>query len=332
MPSKKSVAAIAVIIVIVFVLAVIAMSQPKTLRVVTNQERLDSIPSGAVKQGPQTDIHKPVVLSSHWSTPVPMSGPVNSAGAEDSPFVTANGTWFFFFFTPDVSVPAEKQLIDGVTGIWWTQKTADGWSLPTKVVLSDDVSLDGAEFVQGNTMWFGSVRAGNLGEIDVYTAQYEGGRWTDVQNAGAQLNVDYDIGEFHITADGNTMYFHKGNWSGAGEDMDIWKSQKTDSGWSTPVLVPAVNSATRDDGFPFVTQDGSQLLFTSTSTHGYAGPSIYRSVLQSNGSWGPPEEIIGNFAGEPSMDSAGNLYFVHHYFDAANNMIEADIYYCNWLG
>ncbi len=331
MPSKKVVAIVSSIVVVVFILAVIAISQPKQVKVVTQQDRLNAIPSTAVKQGPETDIHKPVMLSSHWSAPVPMDGPVNTAGAEDSPFITANGTWFFFFFTPDVSVPAERQLIDGVTGIWWTQKTAEGWTSPEKIILSDDVSLDGAEFVQGDTMWFGSVRAGNLGEIDVYTAQYEDGRWTDVKNAGQQLNVDYDIGEFHITADASTMYFHSGKWDSGGS-MDIWRIQKSGSGWSTPVLVPGVNNATRDDGYPFISNDGGQLLFTSTSTHGYAGPSVYRSTLQANGSWGQPEEIVANFAGEPTMDAAGNLYFVHHYFDASNNMVEADIYVCEWLG
>jgi hypothetical protein len=26
------------------------------------------------------------------------------------------------------------------------------------------------------------------------------------------------------------------------------------------------------------------------------------------------------------MDSQGNIYFVHHYYDAGGNMVEADIY------
>ena len=328
--SKKVVAALAVVVVVIFVLAVIAMSQPKALNVVTQEDRLNSIPSDAVKQGPDTDLHKPVMRSSLWSQPVPMPGPVNTAGAEDSPFITANGTWFFFFFTPDVSIPAERQLIDGVTGIWWTQKTAEGWSFPEKIILSDDVALDGAEFVLGDTLWFASVRAGNLGEIDVYTAQYEDGNWQDVKNAGEQLNVDYDIGEFHITSDGNTMYFHSGKWA-AGENMDIWKTQKTSSGWDTPVRVPGVNNASTDDGYPYISADGGQLLFTSTSSHGYAGPAIYRSVLQANGTWSAPEEIVSNFAGEPTMDDAGNLYFVHHYYEGST-MLEADIYMCQWLG
>jgi hypothetical protein len=322
--SKKWVAVVAVVVVVVFLLAVIAMTANKPEEVIGQEERLSAIPSTAVKMGPSTDLHRPVVHSSGWGQPVPLPGLVNTAGAEDSPFIVANGTWFFFFFTPDVKVPAEKQLIDGVTGIWWTRLVNGNWTSPEKIVLDDDVSLDGAEFVLGDTLWFGSVRAGNYGEIDVYTAGYSDGRWKDVQNAGTQLNVDYDIGEFHITSDGSTMYFHSGNWS-QGENMDMWETHRSGTGWSAPVRVPGVNT-NADEGFPYVSPDGNELWFTRYSGLGYAGPAIFKSTKLPNGSWGAPEEIVSNFAGEPTLDAAGNIYFVHHYFDEANEMVEADIY------
>jgi len=75
-----------------------------------------------------------------------------------------------------------------------------------------------------------------------------------------------------------------------------------------------------------VTPDESELWYTSQSKLGYTGPAIFRSIKQANGSWGAPEEIISNFAGEPTMDSAGNVYFVHHFYPASGGMIEADIY------
>lgn len=287
------------------------------------KDRLSAIPTTAVKMTPDSDPFRPVVHSDEWSDPVPMSGPFNTAGAEDSPFITPNGTWFFFFFTPDVSVPVEKQLIDGVTGIWWSQKIDGAWTEPEKIILHDDVSLDGAEFVQGDTMWFASVRAGNYGEIDVYTAKYDDGEWGSVENAGTQLNVDYDIGEFHITSDGQTMFFHTGNLS-AGGNMDLWTTSRTMSGWSTPEKVPGL-STDRMEGYPFLTEDGSELWFTGWSTLGYQGPAIFR-CLKVGDAWSEPVEILSNFAGECTIDSAGNIYFVHHYFDENMTMIEADIY------
>lgn len=285
--------------------------------------RSDTIPADAVKGTPATDNFKPVLHLDDWEDPVPMSGPINTAGAEDSPFITPDGNRFFFFFTPDVRVPPEKQLLDKVTGIWWSQKVGGVWTEPERILFCDDVSLDGAEFVQGNTMWFGSVRAGNLGEIDVYTAQYADGEWGNVQNAGQQLNVDYDIGEFHLTADGNTMYFHTGDMS-FGTDMDLWTTSRVGSGWSQPVRVPGVNTAAME-GFPFLTEDGNQLWYTGTSKLGYTGPALFR-CLKSGSVWGAAVEVVSNFAGECTMDSEGNLYFVHHYFSQNMTMLEADIY------
>ena len=89
-----------------------------------------------------------------------MPGPINTAGAEDSPFILSCGCTFFFTFVPDVNVPPEKQLIDGVTGIYVSEKIDGEWSEPERIVLNDDVSLDGCHFVQGDELWFCSVRGG----------------------------------------------------------------------------------------------------------------------------------------------------------------------------
>jgi hypothetical protein len=319
--SKGKLAIIAATVVVAILILAILLS---ALAPGSNvPSRNDVIPEDAVKMTPATDLFKPVMHSSGWESPVVMPGPINTAGAEDSPFITPDGNRFFFFFTPDVRVPVQQQLTDKVTGIWWSEKAGGSWTEPKRIILSNDVALDGAEFVQGNTMWFASVRAGNYGEIDIYTADYANGNWGNVKNAGMQLNVDYDIGEFHITADGGTMYFH-GAKSATNPDYDIWKTTKTSGGWSLPVQVPGLSTGTME-GWPFVTSDGNELWFTGWSTLGYQGPAIFRCIKNGTG-WDAPVEIISNFAGECTMDSDGNLYFVHHYYRSNMTMIEADIY------
>jgi len=319
----KVVGAIA-IIVIVLVAVIVITSEPEEEKVVTNEDRLAAIPNSAVKFTPSNDSYAPFVHNASWSQPVPWPGPVNTAGAEDSPYMTENGTWFFFFFTPDMNIPANEQLLDGVTGIWWTQKVGGSWTAPERIILNDDVSLDGAESVVGTTMWFGSVRAGNTGEIDVYSSEFEDGKWGNVENLGDQLNSEYDIGEFHLMANMSTLYFHTGN-VGFGENMDLWVTQKTGNSWGTPVPIAELNTEATE-GYPYVTPDGNELWFTSTSGLGYTGPAIFRSIKQPNGTWGAPEEIISNFAGECTIDPDGNIYFVHHYFKPPSTLYEADIY------
>ena len=301
---------------------------PTPLPVVSRES---AIPADVVKQGPEGDKFAPVLHSALWEKPVPVESPINTAGAEDSPFITPDGNTFYFFFTPDVRVPVEKQIIDGATGVYWSKKVNGTWTEPERLLLNDDLSMDGCICIQGDTMWFASVRVGNIGEIDVYTATYKNGKWTDWKNAGEQLNRDYDIGEFHVTQDGKTIYFglvkngttDRGNlWE---DNQDIYRSDKVDGRWSEPVnLGPNVNSAGME-GWPFISADGNELWFTGQSRLGYTGPSVFRSVKTASGEWGPAEEIVSNFAGEPTLDAAGNIYFIHHYYKD-DKMIEADVY------
>ena len=70
------------------------------------------------------------------------------------------------------------------------------------------------------------------------------------------------MGEMHITADGNTLYFHSDLAGGKG-GFDIWASQKVNGEWQTPENVAAVNTE-GTEGWPFLTQDGNELWFTRT--------------------------------------------------------------------
>ena len=316
-----TVAIVLLVVAVVFLVGLLGSGVLNPKPAVT-YTRAGVIPATAVKITPSTDTFPPILLSDEWETPIPMPGPVNTAGAEDSPFITPDGQTFLFFFTPDVRVPAEKQLLDHVTGIWSTTRSGGNWSEPARVVLSNDLALDGCPFLQGTTLWFCSARAGNYRSIDLYTAQLSNGAWGNVVNAGAQLNREYQAGEIALSPDGQTMYWGSGDFT-SGTNV-LYESNQTATGWDTPVRVPNVNNVS-NAFLPFVTSNGTELWFTATSGLGNPGPAIYRSLRQGNG-WGPPEEIVSRFAAEPTLDAQGNLYFVHHYFRANMTMIEADIY------
>jgi len=282
--------------------------------------REESIPPGAVKMTPEQDPTPPILHVTDWDQPVPVDGVVNTAGAEDSAFVTPDGKTLYFFFTPDVSVPPEQQLLDGVTGIYVAHNVNGEWTNATRVILQEpgSLALDGCEMVQGDIMWFCSAREGYTG-VNLFTAELVDGQWKNWQYSGNTLNLDYEVGEMHATADGQELYFHSLREGGKG-DLDIWVTQWRDGSWQPPENVQSINSPDLD-GWPFVTQDGGELWFTRM----YQGsPAIFRSK-KVDGQWTVPELIISQFAGEPSVDDAGNIYFTHHYF-SGGTMIEADLY------
>ena len=284
-------------------------------------DRLEKIPSGVIKVTPEMDMYPPILYSDEYEIPVPLGSGVNTAGGEDSPFILPNGNTLYFFFTPDVTVPAEKQVLDGVTGIWVSHKVNGVWQPAERVWLqdADKYSMDGAECIQGNTMWFATARAGNFRNIDIWTAELINGKWQNWRNAGPKLNAEYQIGEMHITAAGNEIYFHAPKTTGSG-DVDIFVTRKVNGEWQPPESIDIVNT-TETDGWPFVSQDGNELWFLRT----YMGTPAILVSHKINGEWTEPEMIISQFAGEPTLDNAGNLYFVHHFYDNGV-MLEADIY------
>lgn len=283
----------------------------------------EAIPEEAIKFTPEMDTTPPILHSQEWKQPIPLPGEPTTAGAEDSPFINPEGSTLYYFFTPDASIPAELQVVDGATGIYQSHRVGGGgeWGEPQRIILqdSDKLAMDGCIFVQDNVIWFCSIREGNVREIDIWTATFKDGQWSNWQNAGEPINVEYLVGELHITSDGKQLYYHSQRPGGKG-GIDIWVLHQIDGKWTAPENVHAVNTE-GDEGWPYISPDGSELWFTRT----YQGsPGIFRSQRSEYG-WGEPQLIVSQFAGEPTLDAAGNLYFTHHYL-LDGKIIEADIY------
>ena len=323
MDKRRSGSLIKVIPVLALVISIACgFSKPKYETEINRYER---IPEHVLSHDLLNDFFPPVSNSSEWENPIPIKGYVNSPGAEDNPVILPDGETLYFFFTPDVTVAPEVQVLDGVSGVWRSQMVLGQWEEATRIRLSNDLSLDSAMVVLDDTMWFISARGGNYRPIDIYTASKEDDQWKDWENVGKTLNESYNVGEFWIDDSQTEMIFHAEKEDGYG-GLDLWKTYKIDDSWSLPQnLGPAVNSF-ENESHPFVSPDGEQLFITGKSNLGYAGPAIYRSIKNNDSTWGKPEEIISNFAGDASVDNYGNIYFTHHYFDEKGQMLEADIF------
>jgi hypothetical protein len=276
--------------------------------------RETSIPTGTFKVSPDADEHPPKTISKEYEKPVPLPGLVNTAGEEDSPFITPDGETLYFFFTPDLAIPVAQQIRDGVTGIYVSKKADGEWGKPQGIVLQDPgkLALDGCPFVEGDLMWFCSARTGYTG-VHWFTAEFSDGAWRNWENA--DFDPDYEVGELDISSDGTELYFASSRPGGRG-GLDIWVSERIDGGWGEPRNVAAVNSVD-GEGWPALNPQGDELWFTRNY-------GIWRSI-RVNGEWQEPELIVSPLAGEPTIDAAGNVYFVHHFL-VGDRLVEADIY------
>lgn len=279
-----------------------------------NDFRLSSIPEDAVKALPEDDLHPPVLHSDEFTEPVPLDI-ISTAGAEDSPFIPADSDGLYFMFIKDVREEPAVQVRDKVNGIWVSKLIGGKWAEPKLVILQkeDELALNGAEFIYDDEMIFASAREGYTG-LHWFLANRKEGKWVNWNLL--EFEPAYEVGELHIHDD--TIYFHSYMDGGKGS-MDIWAATIDGNKLSN---LENLSINTEDlEGWPYISPDGSELWYTGLH-RGVA--AVYRSKKTSAG-WDTPELILSQFAGEPTLDKEGNLYFVHHYFKDGV-MLEADIY------
>jgi hypothetical protein len=278
-------------------------------------DRHEKIPSDVVKGTPQNDHFPPILHSDEFEEPVP-APVVNTAGAEDSPFIPASGSEMYFFFAADVRRDPSIQIRDPVNGIWVSRRVGGSWQEAELVLLQDpdELALNGCPFVSGDEMIFCTAREGYAG-VQWLQAEYRDGEWTNW--AHLQYPAAFDVGELHI--EGDELYYGSPRSGGQG-GQDIWMLTRVGGEWADPVNVAAVNTADNET-LPYVTPGGAELWITRW----YQGtPALFRS-RRVDGQWQEAELIVSRFAGEPTLDPQGNVYFVHHFYDDGV-MIEADIY------
>lgn len=276
--------------------------------------REDLIPQEIYKMSPDNDPNPPLSLSDEYEDPLPLPYPVNTRGAEDSPFIMPNGETLYVWFTPDANADITTQAVDKATGIYRFRKTTDGWSAAERLWLedADKAHLDGCGFFQDNQIWFCGVREG-----------IEGMRWfssQEMENVWSSPEiVDFipgdEVGELHISSDGTELYFHSYRPGGLG-GMDIWLSRNVDGVWQEPENLTNVNSE-YDEGWPALSPDESELWISRNY-------GLWRSK-KVDGVWQISELMISPLAGEATIDNQGNVYFTHHFY-VDDQKIEVDIY------
>lgn len=273
---------------------------------------------------PDFDPNPPILLAEDWKTPQPLPAPIDGERDELAPFITLAGDELYFFYTADISVTEAKRALDGISGIYYSKKVIGVWSTPEKLKLGDENALNSCVYTDGKTLWFCSKREGNYGEGDYYTASFVDGEWRDWQNAGEQLNRTYDVDEIHLSADQSTMIFSAFLPNGFGY-LDLWQIRREGEGWSQPENLENVINGPDMETYPYLSEDGKELWFTSSSRAGYPGYAIFRSIWQ-DGAWGEPQEILSNDVSEVSIDRQGNLYFTHFLYDENDELLGSKIY------
>lgn len=177
----------------------------------------------------------------------------------------------------------------GEFGLWLTHRTADGWSYPARVRVTNYYS--NAAYVEfclsndGRTIILSLDRKDSYGNKDLYVSFLQpDGSWSAPRNLGPDVNSAADEATPFLAADGKTLYFASNGFSGYGS-MDMFLTRRLDSTWqhwSEPEnLGPQLNTPGWD-AYYTVPASGEYAYFVSTE-NSFGQGDIFRVKL--------PEEL-----------------------------------------
>lgn len=152
---------------------------------------------------------------------------------------------------------------------------------------------DGAHTISpgGRHLFFTSCqRPGGLGSCDLYMASKKGNEWGKPKILPT-INTKGWESQPCISADSRKLFFVSSRDGGIG-GIDIYMSELTADGFSTPINLGSKINTEGDEDRPFIHPDGRTLYFSSDGHAGYGGKDLFMSRWE-NGEWQTPINLGG---------------------------------------
>jgi outer membrane protein OmpA-like peptidoglycan-associated protein len=230
---------------------------------------------------------------------------------------------------PELNVMFEK--------IYQSNKKGKEWTLATK--MSGELDSYGHNAIiclspDGQKML---LYRDDSGDGNIYESLLKNGQWTKPEKLGKNINTKHHEPTAWYSPDGNILYFVSDkpddNYGGKDIFKSHWDFRK--KRWGEPInLGPTINTEFDEEGV-FMHPDGVTLYFASQGHSSMGGYDIFKSVMQSDGSWSEPENI-----GYPINTTDDDVFFVvsasgrHAYFSSfrEGGLGEKDLYKITFLG
>lgn len=201
--------------------------------------------------------------------------PVNSGNNDAAVSLSTAGDIMLIYRT-------NRQLTGG--DLYITEVINGKWSEPSK--LSDKINSNHQEASAAysndeNILYFSSNRPEGFGGRDIYRVKkLPNGEWSLPQNLGPLVNTPYNEDAPFINSFGELFFSSEGHSSIGG--YDIFRTEKTDFGWSAPVNLGYPINTSRDDIYYSISSDGSTAYFSSDRKGGLGAQDIFIVELSVN--------------------------------------------------
>lgn len=240
---------------------------------------------------------------SAWTAPVNIGAPVNSSFDEHNPYLSKDGLSLYFASTRPGGY--------GGWDLWVAHRasTDSPWEAPVNmgaVINTPGMELGPVLSRDGHQLYFSSTRPGGHGGLDLWVSWrddvHDDAAWQAPVNLGVDVNGAGP--EWPASLRRPELYMAKALT--AVDAYHIYVSRMTDDGFSTPTLVPELNS-TAQDRAPAISFDGREFFLTSTRPGGLGDYDLYTSTRQGDGQpWTTPVNL-GPVVNSPYLDVAARL-------------------------
>lgn len=121
----------------------------------------------------------------------------------------------------------------------------------------------------------------------IFASKKRDGFWLPARNISLDFDSENPLTPVYLTRDGNTLYLVRND----NDDLNLYTSRFKDGIWGPPVKLNSNINTSASETHACVSDDGLTLYFTSNREGGFGGFDIYRSRIDNEGNWGPPENL-----------------------------------------
>lgn len=164
-----------------------------------------------------SDVYQSEFIDEKWTKAKKLLPPVNGSQTENIVGLTPNGETMLLYFNNE----------RGFDDIFVSHKEKKQFTRPEMLGLA--INSDSKEEAamlspDGNWLFFSSDRPGGYGGLDIYySKRLPNGDWSNAQNAGPNINTQYDDTYPYIAPDGVTFFFSSQGHNSMG-GFDLFKS------------------------------------------------------------------------------------------------------------
>jgi hypothetical protein len=124
----------------------------------------------------------------------------------------------------------------------------------------------------------------------IFASKKRDGYWLPARNISLDFNSDNPLTPVYLTRDGNTLYLVRND----NDDFNLYTSRFADGIWGPVEKLNSNINTNAVENHVCVSDDGRILYFTSNREGGFGGFDIYKSIIDSEGNWGPPTNLGAN--------------------------------------